>query len=229
VNRWNRVLRPALNPTCEAIAPGDMLVVTENHRRSGLVNGERVRVLQVGALHTLPGPGARIQVREVRLEAWGPSGCEQHSLTLMQSHLWEPARELPGGLRQRLWQHVLATYPVVRAALKSRDRAAQKAAMQVIDEDPFFGSLRAKPGYALTTHRAQGGEWRHVIVDCRGIRPSSTEDLRWAYTAVTRASGQARLIDPPLWAGTAAPRPLEPREAAVPGLDLAGCPFPLPA
>ena len=220
VNAWNRTLRPALNPTWQAIAPGDMLAVSENHRRSGLVNGERVRVVETGPLHTLPGPGEEVLVREVRVEAWGPGGREVHTLTLMQSHLWKPERELPAGVRHRLWLHALKTYPIVRTALKSRDAAIQKAAMELLDQDPFFGSLRAKPGYALTVHRAQGGEWPQVLVDFKGVRPSEPGDLRWSYTSLTRAREQAWLIDPPLWSGH--PRPSAPCPPVYP------CRVPLP-
>jgi ATP-dependent exoDNAse (exonuclease V) alpha subunit len=197
VNGWNRLLRPALNPSPLPVAPGDLLAVTENHRGSGLVNGERVRVLAIGRSLDLPGPGVVVRVRKARLAFWGPSGPEERELTLLESHLWEPQREIPMAVRKRLWEHVLRTYPSIRKALRSGDRAEQKAAIQLMDEDPFFGSLRAKPGYALTVHRAQGGEWDHVLMDFRGIRLTHAGNLHWAYTALTRARAGAWVIDGP--------------------------------
>jgi len=50
-------------------------------------------------------------------------------------------------------------------------------------DDAFVSALRARYGYALTCHKAQGGEWNHVYLH-PGYRK---DDLRWIYTAVTRA------------------------------------------
>lgn len=50
-------------------------------------------------------------------------------------------------------------------------------------DDAFVNAVRARYGYALTCHKAQGGEWKHVYLH-PGYRP---ESLRWLYTAVTRA------------------------------------------
>jgi len=55
---------------------------------------------------------------------------------------------------------------------------------QTAADDPYVGSLRLRYGYAITCHKAQGGEWDNVI-----LHPwLPKEDLRWQYTAVTRAS-----------------------------------------
>jgi ATP-dependent exoDNAse (exonuclease V) beta subunit len=44
-----------------------------------------------------------------------------------------------------------------------------------------------KFGYAITCHRAQGGEWRKVFVDFAGMNKLNAESMRWSYTALTRA------------------------------------------
>lgn len=50
-------------------------------------------------------------------------------------------------------------------------------------DDAFVSALRSRYGYALTCHKAQGGEWNHVY-----LHPGyHKDDLRWLYTAVTRA------------------------------------------
>jgi exodeoxyribonuclease V len=59
-----------------------------------------------------------------------------------------------------------------------------------IKEDPFFNALQVKFGYAITCHKAQGGQWKHVYLD-QGFLPDdqlSTEHVRWLYTGLTRAS-----------------------------------------
>ncbi|MEG0196894.1 MAG: AAA family ATPase [Acinetobacter sp.] len=71
--------------------------------------------------------------------------------------------------------------------------------------DPYFNALKIKYGYAITCHKAQGSEWKHVFVKCKThINPLSAAYFRWFYTAITRTSAHLYLIDPlhiPLGAG----------------------------
>ena len=53
--------------------------------------------------------------------------------------------------------------------------------------DPYYNAVRAKFGYAITCHKAQGGEWGTTFVDFRGRIGLSKDCLRWSYTAATRA------------------------------------------
>lgn len=53
--------------------------------------------------------------------------------------------------------------------------------------DPYYNAVRAKYGYAITCHKAQGGEWRTTFVDFSGRVGLSKDCLRWSYTAATRA------------------------------------------
>lgn len=66
------------------------------------------------------------------------------------------------------------------AAAVKRDPNLAKAAMPF--NDPYLGAMRLRYGYALTCHKAQGGEWDRVI-----LHPKYFRDARWMYTAVTRA------------------------------------------
>ena len=71
--------------------------------------------------------------------------------------------------------------------------------------DPYFHALRVKFGYAVTCHKAQGGEWPTAIVVFERQRPV-LENLRWAYTAITRAKNTLFGIGfprrgKPLWPG----------------------------
>lgn len=83
---------------------------------------------------------------------------------------------------------------------------------EAIKNDKYFNCLQLKYGYAVTCHKAQGGEWDNAIVFWdKGVqkdfnflngthdrRGKSNEDFyRWAYTAVTRASEKLICINPP--------------------------------
>ena len=71
--------------------------------------------------------------------------------------------------------------------------------MKMARRDPYLNALQVKYAYAVTCHKAQGGQWKHVYIDAGGIAPEATlepEFYRWLYTAVTRATGHITLIDP---------------------------------
>ena len=60
--------------------------------------------------------------------------------------------------------------------------------LAALHRDPYFNALQVKYGYAITCHKAQGGEWHNVVVDFTGRSGLNTESLRWTYTAITRAT-----------------------------------------
>ena len=66
-----------------------------------------------------------------------------------------------------------------------------------IKSDPFFNALQVKFAYAVTCHKAQGGQWPSVFVEQGYVTSEmiNTEFLRWLYTAVTRASEKLYLVN----------------------------------
>lgn len=70
---------------------------------------------------------------------------------------------------------------------------------RAIKRDPFWGAVEVKYGYAVTVHKAQGGQWACVFIDLglMGILPNDKNMLRWLYTALTRATERVYLINPP--------------------------------
>ena len=66
-----------------------------------------------------------------------------------------------------------------------------------IRENPYFNAMQVKFAYAVTCHKAQGGQWSVVFVDrCLfGDEPMSKDMLRWLYTAITRATERVYLVN----------------------------------
>ncbi len=64
-------------------------------------------------------------------------------------------------------------------------------------EDEYLNAVQVKFAYAVTCHKAQGGQWRAVFVDrcIFGDEPMSREMLRWLYTALTRATEKLYLVN----------------------------------
>ena len=78
--------------------------------------------------------------------------------------------------------------------LKPRSREFAKH----LRADPYFNAVQVKFGYAMTCHKAQGGEWDEVLVDFAdvgGVRNRAF--FRWAYTALTRAKRRLYVVEPP--------------------------------
>ena len=63
--------------------------------------------------------------------------------------------------------------------------------------DEFFCALQVKFAYAITCHKAQGGQWSAIFLDVAlfGNEPMTIELLRWLYTAVTRATERLYLVN----------------------------------
>ena len=68
---------------------------------------------------------------------------------------------------------------------------------QEIRENPHFNAVQVKFSYAVTCHKAQGGQWRAVFIDrCLfGDEPMTRDMLRWLYTALTRATDKLYLVN----------------------------------
>ncbi len=94
---------------------------------------------------------------------------------------------LPVSLKSRLSE--------IRRWLRDKDRLTveQKELCEMytylLKADPYYNVVICKYGYAMTCHKAQGGEWKNVFVDMGRFGGTANEDyFRWAYTALTRAS-----------------------------------------
>ncbi len=87
----------------------------------------------------------------------------------------------------------------IRHPKLASDKKSTNEFEEALRSDPFFNCLLCKYGYALTCHKAQGGEWSNVFVDMSRNGSNESEDyFRWAYTAITRASKHLWLFNAPV-------------------------------
>ena len=71
----------------------------------------------------------------------------------------------------------------------SRIKELAEAYKNHLLKDPYYNAVICKYGYAMTCHKAQGGEWENIYVDLFRFGGNRNEDyFRWAYTALTRSS-----------------------------------------
>ena len=79
------------------------------------------------------------------------------------------------------------------------DITVRRERLKKLKTDPYFNALQVKYAYAVTCHKAQGGQWQRVFVDQGYV----TEDMltpdyvRWLYTAFTRATETLYLVNWP--------------------------------
>ena len=65
-----------------------------------------------------------------------------------------------------------------------------------VREDKYYNALQIKYADAITCHKSQGGQWRCVFIDCPFWMPEqSLDDLKWLYTALTRAVEKVYLVN----------------------------------
>lgn len=209
---YNRSVRERLwGDAALPVQPGDTLLVNRNSRRHGLSNGDVVKVLSVDqTAETVPVPlagGHLVTLRfrqAVVAHREGDGTVVRTRCLLLENLLDQPGRDLTPLEQRALLVHFRTRHP---------DLSPKSAAFrQAIVEDPYVNALQVKYGYAMTCHKAQGGEWQTVLVHfAPGRGQRNPAFFRWAYTAVTRAVGRLILVNPPdfspadIWAPDPAP------------------------
>ncbi|MEO6422835.1 MAG: AAA family ATPase [Candidatus Nitrotoga sp.] len=179
------------------IQVGETLLVNKNSTTHPLSNGDLVKVTQVGAetkcvpVHLKGGHQVELRFRDVTVAFRDADGSIiQISCLVLENLLDSPQRELNPLEQRALLVDFRKRYPGLHPKSAEFRRT--------IRTDPYFNALQVKYGYALTCHKAQGGEWNTVIVDFEsnaGARNASF--FRWAYTAITRAAKKLIVVNPP--------------------------------
>ncbi len=80
---------------------------------------------------------------------------------------------------------------------KHRGVGSRRKFKAAVQNDEYLNALQIKFAYALTCHKSQGGQWKVVFVDHGRLRDDhdTAEQLRWLYTAITRAEREVYLIN----------------------------------
>ena len=91
--------------------------------------------------------------------------------------------------QNRLYQGVSSDYEHLKT---------KKARYEAVREDPYYNALQLKYADAITCHKSQGGQWPCVFIDCPFWQDEQTlDDLKWLYTALTRAVEKVYLVNFP--------------------------------
>ena len=191
-NIFNQGIRNMVLGREEELTTGDMLMVVKNKYKekqaeglSFIANGDRAIVRSVRNVRELYG----FRFADVTLSFPDYDNTEEDMIVILDT-LTTEAPALTHEQNEQLFQQVLADYADV--PLKS-DR------MKKIREDDYYNALQVKFGYAITCHKAQGGQWVHIYLD-QGYMTDEmlTPDyIHWLYTAFTRATEHLYLVNWP--------------------------------
>jgi exodeoxyribonuclease V len=191
-NGFNRQIRFSIRNFEEEITAGDLLMVVKNNyswlsedSKAGFIaNGDIVRIEKVKNSEEKYG------LRFANIVFKFPDLPEEPEVEakIIVSVLEAPGPALSQEIMRNLYLEVDKNY----AHIKSK-----QARLQKVKSDPYFNALQVKFAYAVTCHKAQGGQWREVFIDrgmVRAMDPDK-EYLRWLYTAVTRATERVFVLE----------------------------------
>ncbi len=190
-NRFNAGIRSQILWREEKLSVGDLLLVVKNNyfwkdgekKIDFIANGDIVKVERI--LGTEEVHGHKFADVEVSLPDYGQVELQvKVLLDVIELETASLGREEQKGL----YMSVAEDYPEAG----SRRQKAVK-----ISTDPYYNALQVKFAYAVTCHKAQGGQWKSVFLDQGFFTDEmlNQDYLRWLYTGFTRASEQLYLVN----------------------------------
>lgn len=192
-NLYNKGIRNTILYREDELNAGDVLMVAKNNYFWGadckeldfIANGDVAVVRRVRRVREMY--GFRFADVVLRFPDYGDLELE---VTLLLDTLHTDFPSLPREQGEKLFEAVFEDY----AYLSSKRERIKK-----IKEDPYYNALQVKYAYAVTCHKAQGGQWQRVFLDQGYLTDEmvSPDYYRWLYTAFTRATETLYLVNWP--------------------------------
>ena len=192
-NKYNEGIRRTILWRDEEIAKGDLLMVVKNNYfwlgdeekeiTPFIANGDIAEITRIGKYRELYG----FRFADVDLKLADYPEIEIQTKIMLDT-LTSESPSLTWDENQRLFEAVMADYADIG---NKRDR------IKKVKENPYFNALQVKFSYAITCHKAQGGQWKAVFIDQGWLTDDmlNTEFLRWLYTAFTRPTVRLYLVN----------------------------------
>ena len=192
-NRYNEGIRRSILFAEEEIESGDMLMVVKNNYHyteriedcpmSFIANGDIARLKRIRRFEELYG----FRFANAVLEFADYDNTEIECKVLLDT-INSEAPSLTYDQSQKLFYEVEKDYEDIKSKIKR---------FKEIRENPYYNAVQVKFSYAVTCHKAQGGQWRAVFIDrfLFGEESMTKDMLRWLYTALTRATERVFLVN----------------------------------
>ena len=190
-NRYNQGIRNSILWKEEELSVGDQLMIVKNNyfwlkdeeEVDFIANGEVAVINKITAYQELYG----LRFADVNLSLIDYKNLDFDAKIILDSIKVESA-SLSRDVMKDFFFQVMADYQHIKGKRRRTD---------AVRENPFFNALQVKFAYAVTCHKAQGGQWKHVYVD-QGYVTEDRMDrdyYRWLYTAMTRATEKLFLVN----------------------------------
>ena len=186
--RYNAGIRSSVLYHEERLVRGERLMIVRNHYLDGLdgtdyiANGDMAKLVWIRHFEERYG----LHFADACL-SFPDYGDQEVEMKVLLDVLESDAPSLGQEAAQALFTGVLADYS---------DLPTKKKRYDAVRSDPFFNALQIKYAHAITCHKAQGGQWKCVFVDNPFWQDElQEEDLKWLYTALTRAVEQVYLVN----------------------------------
>jgi len=190
---YNNGIRNRILYQEEEISSGDRLMVVKNNyfwrsskddQTDFIANGEIIEVIRV--LRTYEMYDFRFCDMIVRFQDYE----QELEIRILLDTLQQETPSLPKELNDKLFFNILEDY---------MDEKTKADKIKKIKTDPYYNAVQVKYAYAITCHKAQGGQWKNVFLDIGYITKEMLgEDFyRWLYTAITRATQQLYFVNLP--------------------------------
>ena len=157
----------------------------ESQRISFIANGDMVRIMRINHMEELYG----FHFADVEIQLSDYQEEPQLSVKIILETLTSDAPALTEDESRRLYSAIEEEYS---------DITSKSERYRQVKSNPYYNALQVKFGYALTCHKTQGGQWDNIFIDAPYV-PDGEEvnrnDLRWFYTAVTRAKEKLFLVN----------------------------------
>jgi hypothetical protein len=179
----NQAVRKALYHDPEPVEMGEYLVVSRNTTIAGVpvLNGELIKIQRVLSGSKVSIEGINFVTVEVSYTDFnGDVYTEQRRLNL--TYLQSETGQVPFEYQQKLIANRIKVNEVYRETREDYT-------------DEYLNALCTRYSYALSCHKAQGGEWEHAII--ADYASPKSEPYRYLYTAITRASKKLQVFKPP--------------------------------
>jgi ATP-dependent exoDNAse (exonuclease V) alpha subunit len=190
--QYNLYIRRVIHFFEEEISTGDLLMIVKNNytymaeseKVNFLANGDMVEVMKIRSFEEMY--GLRFATLELRLLDYPEEPYFEAKVIL--DTLYSPSPSLTKEQYRSLYDQVAEDYA---------DVANKAERMEHIRKDPYLNALQVKFAYALTCHKAQGGQWKAVFVDQGYLNEEQVDRdfVRWLYTAITRATEELFLVN----------------------------------
>jgi exodeoxyribonuclease V len=191
-NLFNREVRQRILFRDGEIAAGDMMMAVRNNyfwlppdsKIGFIANGDMMEIQRVNKVREMYGH----RFADVSIRFVDYPDEPQTELKLMLGVLDSDSAALTQEENRKFFEEVMQDYE----SIPSRSERLKE-----VQSNPFYNALQVKFAYALTCHKTQGGQWEDVFVDQGYLTPErmNREFLRWLYTALTRATRRAYLVN----------------------------------